>query len=87
MPDASATSAEDSLLDARTKAFEAGQRLKRREHVEEMARRRRELGREFEREMEDVFGQKDHDADMVRRAEVQSLEEEHEARLAALRRL
>lgn len=79
-------SASDALQ-ARKKAFDEAERIDKQEHEEDLARKARLQNMEFEREMEKFFNQKKHDADMARKAAVQKQADEHEKRLAELRRL
>lgn len=81
-------SASDSLdtLEARMKAFEEEERVKQKEHEEELARKARRQKMEYEHELEEMINQKKHDADMARKAAVMRQAEEHERRLAELRR-
>lgn len=81
-------SASDHLdtLEARLEAFEEEERIKQKEHEEELARKARRQKMEYEHELEEMINQKKHDADMARKAAVMKQAEEHERRLAELRR-
>ena len=81
-------SADDShsLIDARWKRFEEEERVKQKQHQEDLARKKLQQRKELEYELDETINQRKHDADMARKAAVQKQEEEHERRLAELRR-
>ena len=74
-------------IKARMKAFEEEERIKQKEHEEELARKAQRQKMEFQHEFEEILNQKKHDAEMARKATIQRQAEEHERRLAELRRL